>query len=113
MLESAYEQCLAAEMAARGLAFTEQQVVPLTYRGAPIEAGYRVDFVVEEQVVVELKAVARFEDVHMAQLITYLKLTGCHVGLLLNFDVPVMRQGIHRVVYRFPEPPSRASRLRG
>ncbi len=99
LLESAYEQCMAVELAARGMSFQEQQKLPLLYRGVPVEPGYRADFVVEKQVVVELKAVTRLDDVHVAQVITYLKLTGCRIGLLLNFNVPVMRQGIRRVVY--------------
>ncbi len=104
---------MAVAMAERGLSFREQVVVPLKFHGVPVEPGYRLDFLVEEQVVVELKAAVRLDDVHLAQLITYLKLTGCQVGLLLNFNVPVMRHGIRRVVYRFSELPSRTSRLRG
>ncbi len=107
LLESAYEQCMAIEMGARGLNFQEQQRVPLIYRGVPVEAAYRIDFLVEKQVVVELKAVTKLEDVHTAQLITYLKLTGCHAGLLLNFNVPVMRLGIRRVVWGFADQPQR------
>ncbi len=107
LLESAYEQCMVIELEARGLNFQEQQRVPLVYRGVPVDSACRIDLLVEKQVVVELKAVAKLDEVHVAQLITYLKLTGCTAGLLLNFNVPVMKLGIRRVVHGFPDQPQR------
>ncbi len=108
LLESAYEQCMAVEMADRGLEYQQQLLLPLVYKGVPVEGGgYRIDFLVQKEVVVELKAVSRVEDVHRAQVLTYLKLTGCKLGLLLNFNVPVLRLGIHRIANGCPDHPPR------
>ncbi len=98
LLESAYEACMAFELAERGLSFERQKQLPLTYHGERIDCGYRIDFLVEEQVVVELKAVEKLERIHEAQLLSYLKLSGCRVGLLINFNVNVLKSGIRRLV---------------
>ncbi|MGQ9370383.1 GxxExxY protein [Azospirillum sp. ST 5-10] len=98
LLESAYEECLAAELWARGLACERQKTVPLRYRDRFIEAGFRLDLLVENSVIVELKAVELLLQLHEVQLYTYLKLTGLRLGLLINFNVPLVKQGIRRVI---------------
>jgi GxxExxY protein len=98
LLESAYEACLAREMSLRDIPFERQKPLPLTYKGTKLDVGYRLDFLVAELVVVELKAVKAFEPIHKAQMLTYLRLTGCKLGLLLNFHSPLMKTGIKRVV---------------
>ncbi len=95
---------MAIEMADRRLDYQQQLRIPLTYKGRRVVGGgFRIDFLVEEAVVVELKAVKRVDEVFRAQVLTYLKLTGCKLGLLLNFNVPVLRLGIHRIVNGLPE----------
>jgi GxxExxY protein len=98
LLESAYQACLAHEFSLRGVPFEEQKPLPLNYKGVEVNCGYRLDFVVAGKVVVELKAVDAIAPVHEAQLLTYLKLTGCRVGLLINFNVPLLKAGITRRV---------------
>ncbi len=110
LLEAAYEACLSVELAGRGLSIERQCAVPLLYRGTPVECGFRMDMLVERRVVVELKCVTRFDQVHTAQMITYLKLSHCCVGLLINFNVLVLKDGIRRIVLNFPEPPPRPQR---
>jgi GxxExxY protein len=97
LLESSYETALCIELATTGLRFERQVPVPLQYRGASI-GEHRVDLIVESQVVVEIKSVARYDPVFAAQVLTYLKITGLHVGLLLNFNRPVLSDGIKRFV---------------
>ncbi|HVE39013.1 MAG TPA: GxxExxY protein [Planctomycetota bacterium] len=97
-LESIYEDCLAHELALRGIRFKRQVHVPLVYKGVSLECGYRLDMLVEEKVVLELKAVEHILPVHEVQLLTYLRLTGKWLGLLLNFHVTVLQRGIRRVV---------------
>lgn len=98
MLESAYEECLAVELEERGLKVARQSLLPVTYKGRKLDAGYRIDLLVNEQVIVELKSVQKLEPIHDAQLLTYLKLAGKRYGLLLNFNVPVLKEGIRRLV---------------
>lgn len=98
LLESAYEECLAIELELRGIKFQRQCGVPIVYRGRTIECSYRLDLLVEDQVIVEIKAVDRFDPVHQAQLLTYLRLTRKRVGLILNFNTPYLRDGIKRIV---------------
>ena len=100
LLESAYEQCLCHELNLQGLAFKRQVDQPIHYKGLLLNCGYRLDLLVENEVVLELKSIARFEPIHEAQLLTYLKLTGMKLGLLLNFNVPLMKDGIRRLVNR-------------
>ena len=104
LLESTYEECLAHELTLAGLGFDRQKILPVVYKGVALECGYRLDLLVEGRLVVELKAIDQFLPVHMAQVITYLKLLNLPLGLLINFNVPALRQGIKRVVNRFPSP---------
>jgi GxxExxY protein len=101
LLESAYETCLSYELAERGLKIERQKGLPVHYRGTRLDCGYRVDLMVEEKVVVEVKAVEKFELIHEAQLLSYLKLSNCQVGLLINFNVKVLKNGIRRLVNRY------------
>jgi GxxExxY protein len=98
LLESVYQTCLAKELSLAGLAFEQQKQLPVEYKGLKLECGYRLDFLVERIVVVELKTVDSLLPVHESQLLTYLKLSGCKTGLLLNFNVPVLKSGIKRMV---------------
>jgi GxxExxY protein len=98
LLESAYAACLAMELRAGGLRMESQLAVPIVYHGVRLEIGYRIDILVEDRVVVEVKAVEALVPIHRAQVLTYLKLRHCPVGLLLNFNVPVLKDGIVRVV---------------
>lgn len=101
LLEVAYESCLAFELAERGYSVERQKPVPITYKGVEVEAGFRIDLLVDRKIIVELKAVDSIAPIHKAQLMTYLKLTGLKVGLLMNFNVNMLRQGLHRVVNKF------------
>ena len=103
MLESAYEACLALEFSRRGLAFEKQKPLPLAYKGMHLACGFRLDFLVENLVVVEVKAVGHVDRIHRSQLRHYLKQTKLHLGLLINFNVRLLEEGIHRVVNGFPE----------
>ncbi|MCX5907590.1 MAG: GxxExxY protein [Deltaproteobacteria bacterium] len=103
LLESAYEACLAHEMKERNLRFERQKGLPVHYKGIKLDSGYRIDLLVEGQVVVEVKAAERIIPLHEAQLLSYLRLSGCKVGLLINFNVKVMKNGIRRLVYRYNE----------
>jgi GxxExxY protein len=98
LLEKVYEHCLAYELRERGLHVIQQQPLPATYKEVELDLGYRLDLWVEKKVIVEVKAVESLQDVHMAQLLTYLKLTKNKLGLLINFNVPLIKQGIQRVV---------------
>ena len=100
LLESAYENCLVHELRERGLVVRTQVLVPITYKGLRLEQGYRIDVLVEESVVVEIKTVQKLHPIHEAQMLTYLRLSGHSVGLLLNFSVPRMRDGIKHIVNR-------------
>jgi len=103
LLESAYEECLAREFSIRGMAFERQVPLPVSYKGAAVDAGYRVDFVVSGLVIVELKAVDALLPIHAAQLLTYLKLSDKRLGLLINFNVVRLRDGLQRVVLNLEE----------
>ncbi len=96
LLESAYSECLYREMMFRGIPCCRQVALPLEYRGVTLECAYRVDFVVDSSLVVELKAVAAIEPVHEAQLLTYMKLGRWPLGLLINFNVPLLKDGVRR-----------------
>lgn len=98
LLETVYEQCLLWELAERGAAAERQVALPVHYRNRSIEPGFRMDLVVERLVVVEVKACERVLPIHEAQLLTYLKLSGLSVGLLMNFNVALIKQGIKRMV---------------
>ena len=98
LLESAYEECLCHELALHGVKFQRQVPLPVIYKGVRLDCGYKLDVVVEDRVVVELKAVEKILPIHEAQLLTYLRMSGKRVGLLLNFNVRVIGQGIVRGV---------------
>ncbi|NUM79115.1 GxxExxY protein [candidate division KSB1 bacterium] len=103
LLESAYEECLNHEFRQHLVRFARQHPLPVVYKGTKLDCGYRLDFLVEEAVVVEIKAVEAILPIHEAQLLSYLKLGGWHVGLLINFNVPVLKQGIKRIVLGLEE----------
>lgn len=98
LLESAYEECLCHECNLRGLRFERQIKVPVVYKGINLDCGYQLDLMVENTVILELKAVERITSIHEAQLLTYLKLMNKPVGFIINFNVPVLRAGIVRKV---------------
>jgi GxxExxY protein len=97
LLESAYGQCLAHELGLRGLSFERELQLPVRYKGVELDCGYRLDFVVERELIVEIKAVERLLPVHEAQVITYLRLTGVRAGLLVNFNTVALRRGLRRL----------------
>jgi GxxExxY protein len=104
LLESAYEACVTFELTDRGLSLERQKALPLVYRGRTLDCGYRIDLLVEGLVVVEIKAVERVDRVHRAQVLSYLRLSGCKVGLLINFNVKlVVKEGLSRIVNGFPD----------
>ena len=96
LLERVYEECLFYEMIESNLLVTRQEEMPIEYKGIEIEAGYRIDLFVENKIIIELKAVAELQPIHTAQLFTYLKLSGCKIGYLINFNVKSLRDGIKR-----------------
>ena len=98
LLESAYQVCMEHESALRNIPFERLVDLPLNYKGVALDAGYQIDLVYDKRVVVELKAVEHIIPVHEAQLLTYMRLTGIRVGLLINFNVPVLKDGIYRRV---------------
>jgi len=112
LLESAYEACLAFELAQHGLVVEQQKPLPVVYREVKLDCGYRLDLLVAGRVIVEIKAVNRLAPIHQAQLLSYLKLSGCKVGLLINFNVEVVKDGIRRVVNDFPDSPRSLRALR-
>ena len=97
LLESVYEKCLAFEMADRGLSVTTQKEIPVRYKNLTFDCGFRADLTVENKVLVELKSIDQLSPVHTSQVITYLKLTGLRTGLLINFNVPLLKSGIKRL----------------
>ena len=101
LLESAYEVCICRELGLRGLSFERQKELPVHYKGQALDCGYRIDLLVSGLVVVEMKAVEAILPIHEAQLLTYLRLGGWQVGLLINFNVPVLKNGICRRVLGF------------
>jgi GxxExxY protein len=112
LLESAYEACLVYELNQRGLKVQQQKPLPVVYRDVKLDCGYRLDLFIEEAVIVELKSVDDLEPIHNAQLLSYLKLSGAKVGLLINFNVMILKSGIRRVVQDFPDAPRSPRALR-
>jgi len=98
LMESTYEECLCQELKMRDIPFERQKPLPVSYKGTKLECGYRIDMVVSKKVILELKIVSRLEPIHDAQLLTYLKLSNLKLGLLINFNVPVLKRGIKRIV---------------
>ena len=103
LLESAYEDCLFYELRKSGLYVQKEKPLPLIYEDVKLECGYRLDLFVEHKVVVEIKSVEALNDIHLAQILTYLKLANCEVGLLINFNVTKLTNGIKRVVNNYEE----------
>ena len=103
LLESAYEECLCHELSIQELLFEKQKPLSIDYKGKKLNCGYRLDIVVEKAVIIEMKSCEKIEPIHKAQLLTYLKLSGLNLGLILNFNVPLMRDGIVRIVNEFRE----------
>ncbi len=99
LLESAYEACLFYEIIQLGLEVDRQVPMPLIYKEIKMETGYRLDLLVQRRVIVEVKTIETFTDVHIAQMITYLKLSNCKIGLLINFHVSSLKNGIKRIIY--------------
>lgn len=102
LLESAYEACLCQELSLRGIAFESQVPLPIEYKGIQLDCGYRLDILVDKLVIVELKAVEALEPIHEAQVLTYLRLSKLWLGLLINFNVPVLKSGVKRMVNGTP-----------
>lgn len=98
LLESAYEECLFYELKKTGLVVEKQKALPLVYEEVRLDIGYRIDIIVENKLILEIKSVEALNDVHFAQLLTYLKLTDCKLGLLINFNVTLIKNGIKRIV---------------
>ena len=103
LLESAYEACLAYELFERGFLAERQKALPIKYRDVKLDCGYRIDLLVERKIIIELKTVERFEPIHQAQILSYLMLSGCKVGLLINFNVKVLKAGIKRLLLGLKE----------
>ena len=103
LLEAAYEECLCYELSQTGLKFERQKSLPVHYKDVKLDCGYRLDLVVEEKIIIELKAVESLLPIHEAQLLTYLKLSGLTLGLLINFNVAMLKQGIKRIVNNFQD----------
>jgi len=100
LLESAYEECLARELSIRNLSFERQKPIPVVYKGVKLECGYRIDLLVEHRIVLELKAIEQIAPIHEAVVLTYLKLSGITVGLLINFHVAILKDGIRRYIWK-------------
>lgn len=101
LLESAYETCLAHELTKRGYRVERQKAQPVIYDGLEIEVGYRLDLLIEDLIIIELKAVEQLAPIHQAQLLTYLKLSSKQLGFLMNFNVPMIKDGIRRIANHF------------
>ena len=97
LLESVYEECLCHEFGLQRISYKRQQELPVAYKGAKLDCGYRLDIVVAEKLIIELKSVENIQRIHEAQLLTYLKLTGIKIGLLINFNVALLKDGIKRL----------------
>jgi GxxExxY protein len=98
LLESAYEECLLFELQTGGLHAIKQVPMPLIYKDTKLDIGYRIDLLVDEKVIIEVKSVDTINPVHLAQVMTYLKLSGCRIGLLINFNVQFLKEGIRRII---------------
>lgn len=100
LLESSYEECLYYELVQGGLAVEKQKGLPLLYKEVKLDCGYRIDLIVENKVIIEVKSVQELNDIHLAQILTYLKLSKCKLGLLMNFNEVLLKDGIKRIVNR-------------
>ena len=98
LLESTYEECLYYELRKAGINVEKQKALPLIYEEVRLDAGYRIDLLINNKLIIEIKAVDSLNDIHMAQIVTYLKLSGCKLGLLINFNTVLLKNGIKRVI---------------
>jgi len=105
LLETVYEECLCHELSLQGLAFDRQKPIPVVYRGTKLDCGYRADIVVSGRVIVEIKAIANVAPIHEAMMLTYLRLSGCKIGLLINFHSTVLTDGVRRFVWNYDAAP--------
>ena len=103
LLESAYESCLAYELTELGLKVEKQKPLPVIYKNVKLDCGYRMDLLIEDRVVVEIKSIETLLPIHDAQMLSYLKLSGCKVGLLINFNMQQLRKGLKRIANNFPD----------
>ena len=103
LLESAYEECLCREFSLRKITYERQKPLPINYKQVKLDISYRLDLVVEGKIILELKSCEKIEDIYKAQLLTYLRLSGLKLGLILNFNVPIMKEGIVRMVNNLEE----------
>jgi GxxExxY protein len=103
LLESAYEECLARELAVRRVPFERQKALPVVYKGTKLDCGYRADFLVDGRVIVELKAVDALAPIHQAVVLTYLRMSNCTIGLVINFNVAILHDGVKRLVLNYVE----------
>ena len=101
LLESAYKECLAFELLNDGMFIEKEKPLPLVYKDVRLECGYRIDLLAEKIVVVEIKSIEALADIHTAQILTYLKLSKCKIGILINFNVPILKYGIKRYINKF------------
>ena len=98
LLESAYEECMFYELKKSNLRVEKQKALPLVYEEVKLDVGYRIDIIIEDKFIIEIKSVEALNDVHLAQLLTYLRLSNCKLGLLINFNVKLLKEGVRRVV---------------
>jgi len=103
LLEAVYEECLAKEFALRGIPFERQKPIPLVYKDLKLECGYRLDFLVDRRIVLELKSIEMIAPIHDSVMLTYLRLSESYLGLLINFNVPILKDGIRRYVWHYEE----------
>jgi len=103
LLESTYEACLVYELCQRNMNYIQQKPLPVVYKGIKLDCGYRLDLLVEEKVIVEIKSAENILPIHKAQLLSYLKLSGCKLGLIINYNVEQLKKGVQRVVNNFPD----------
>jgi GxxExxY protein len=104
LVEAVYEECLCYELTQKTIAFERQRPIPVVYKGARLDCGYRADIIVCTRVIVEIKAISAVAAVHDAVMLTYLRLSGCKIGLLINFHSALLKDGIHRYVWKYENP---------
>src|SRR5579863_6283743 len=104
LLEAVYEECLCYELTQKAIAFERQKPIPVVYKGAKLDCGYRADIIVCSRVIIEIKAISAVAPVHDAVMLTYLRLSGCKIGLLINFHSALLKDGIHRYVWKYENP---------
>jgi GxxExxY protein len=113
LLENVYEECLCHELSLRNIPFEKQKPIPVMYKGVKLDCGYRADIIVCGRVVVEIKAISAVAPVHGAVMLTYLRLTGAKIGLLINFHAALLKDGIHRYVWKYQTPTAEEIERRG